>query len=104
MAIRAASIWRSVIQAGSRHLSPYSPKLISLPRVATPVMRPRICFRCLTFFGINIAFSLYFRLPIADGRFENWQLEIKNWQSTVGYLPSVFYRPSRLRARGVYAA
>src|SRR6266850_7209960 len=54
MAMRAASICRSVIHAGSRHLSPYSPKLISLPRVATPVMRPRICFRCLTFFGINM--------------------------------------------------
>src|SRR6185437_11101006 len=26
-----------------------------LPRVATPVMRPRICLRCLTFFGINMA-------------------------------------------------
>src|SRR5919205_812692 len=59
IAIRAASIWRSVIHAGSRLLSPYSPKLISLPRVATPVMRPRICFRCLTFFGINITIHLF---------------------------------------------
>src|SRR5689334_474870 len=59
IAIRAASIWRSVIQAGSKLLSPYSPKLISLPRVATPVMRPRICFRCLTFFGINITIHLF---------------------------------------------
>src|SRR6185369_3497744 len=59
IAIRAASICRSVIQAGSKHLSPYSPKLISLPRVATPVMRPRICFRCLTFFGINITIHLF---------------------------------------------
>src|SRR6185295_5863466 len=61
IAIRAASIWRSVIHAGSKHFSPYSPKLISLPRVAVPVMRPRICFRCLTFFGINIINAFLFR-------------------------------------------
>src|SRR6266576_6077450 len=57
MAIRAASICRSVIQAASRHFSQYSPKLIALPRLATPFIRPRICLRCLTFFGINMAVS-----------------------------------------------
>src|ERR1044072_7199545 len=65
IAIRAASICRSVIHAGSRLLSPYSPKLISLPRVAVPVMRPRICFRCLTFFGINMIDASYVLLILA---------------------------------------
>src|ERR1044071_3101881 len=93
IAIRAASICRSVIHAGSRLLSPYSPKLISLPRVATPVMRPRICFRCLTFFGINIAVHL-----IAELR----DLKLRNFRNlairilTVGYLRlSAFFRRAR---------
>ena len=45
----------SVIQAASKVFKPNSPKLIALPRLATPFIRPRICLRCLTFFGINMA-------------------------------------------------
>ena len=52
-----------------------------------------------------------FQLPIADLKKAsqlalpfNWQLAIDNWQSPTGFLPSVFYRPIRLRARVAYAA
>src|SRR5713226_9158193 len=48
MATRAASICRSVIQAGSSAFRPYSPKESSPPR------RPRCCLRYFTFFGINM--------------------------------------------------
>src|SRR6202166_3700195 len=54
MATREASICRSVIQAGSSALSPYSPKDNSPPRHALPRRRPRCCLRYFTFFGINI--------------------------------------------------
>src|SRR5262249_37658938 len=93
---------------GSRLLSPYSPKLISLPRVATPVMRPRICFRCLTFFGINIAFT-HCQFPIADCRFEigNWQLAIGNLLLVLSSRPtsvrSTFAFASRARASLAFA-
>src|SRR5579862_8644858 len=52
IATRAASIWRSVSQHGSSAFSPYSPNSTSAPRHAFPAMRPRCCFRYLTFFGI----------------------------------------------------
>src|ERR1700749_4403522 len=55
IATRAASIWRSVIHAHSRHFKPKSPKEIEEPRHALPAMRPRCCFRYLTFFGIIMA-------------------------------------------------
>src|SRR5437899_16040 len=59
MATREASIWRSVIQAFSMALSPYSPNESVPPRHALPLRRPRICFLYFTFFGINIVlFSL----------------------------------------------
>src|SRR4029434_4237714 len=59
IATREASIWRSVIQAFSMALSPYSPNERSPPRHALPLRRPRICFLYFTFFGINIVvFSL----------------------------------------------
>src|SRR5579863_6206424 len=54
MATREASICRSVIQAGSSALRPYSPNERSLPRQAFPARRPRCCLRYFTFFGINI--------------------------------------------------
>src|ERR1041384_685774 len=54
MVRRAASIWRAVTQPGSSACKPYSPKLTSAPRRAFPLMRPRICLRHLTRFGINI--------------------------------------------------
>src|ERR1700746_249710 len=78
MAIRAASIWRSVIQAASSVFNPYSPKLIALPRVATPVMRPRICLRCLTFFGINMAFSQFTLFSVAVASFQSSELKTEN--------------------------
>src|ERR1051325_11020207 len=84
IAMPAASIWRSVIHAGSKLLSPYSPKLISLPRVATPFMRPRICFRCLTFFGINMSL-FHFLLPFSD-----CQTEIGNLLLFFSPRPSTF--------------
>src|SRR2546428_1333182 len=55
MATRAASICRLVIQPGSKARSPKSPKWTSVPPLARPLMRPRCCLRCLTFFGINIS-------------------------------------------------
>src|SRR4051794_2179327 len=54
IAIRAASIWRAVIQPQSIAFSPYSPNAIEEPRHALPVIRPRCTLRYLTFFGINI--------------------------------------------------
>src|SRR3954471_9220679 len=65
MAIRAASIWRAVIQPGSRAWMPYSPNDTRVPPVEAPVMRPRCCLRCLTFFGINMALL---RVPSEVGR------------------------------------
>src|SRR5271157_4424215 len=58
MATRAASIWRSVIQAHSMALRPYSPKAMLDPRQALPAIRPRCCFLYLTFFGIIMAVCL----------------------------------------------
>src|ERR1019366_7656663 len=58
MAIRAASIWRAVIQAGSSAWIPKSPKVTSLPPLALPDMRPRCCLRCLTLRGINMSVHL----------------------------------------------
>ena len=63
IATRAASIWRSVIHAGSSAFSPYSPKASDPPRHALPVRRPRCYFLYLTFFGINMMiFALSFCL------------------------------------------
>src|SRR5215475_9185004 len=59
IATREASIWRSVIQAFSIALSPYSPNDNSPPRQAFPLRRPRICFLYFTFLGINIAYSRF---------------------------------------------
>src|SRR5579863_10544620 len=59
IATRDASIWRSVIQAHSIALSPYSPNDNSPPRQAFPLRRPRICFLYFTFLGINIACSRF---------------------------------------------
>src|ERR1700678_3717275 len=58
MAIRAASIWRAVGQAGSRAWIPKSPKVTSLPPLAFPLIRPRCCLRCFTFRGINMSVDL----------------------------------------------
>src|SRR5262249_54981677 len=52
IATRAASICLSVSQHGSSAFRPYSPNSTSAPRHALPAMRPRCCFRYLTFFGI----------------------------------------------------
>src|SRR5271165_2197448 len=57
MATRLASIWRSVIQPGSKTFKPKSPNDSVLPRQALPAMRPRCCLRYFTFFGINIGSS-----------------------------------------------
>src|ERR1700736_2828209 len=58
MAMRAASIWRAVNQAGSMAWMPKSPKVTSLPPLALPLIRPRCCLRCLTFLGINMSVHL----------------------------------------------
>src|SRR5688500_11813963 len=102
MAIRAASIWRSVIHAGSRLLSPYSPKLISLPRVATPVMRPRICFRCLTFFGINMMFH-HFEFRISNFEIRNLLLVLISRSSTIRSAFTSFTLAARTRASLAFA-
>src|SRR5215472_15322566 len=54
IAIRPASICRSVIQAGSSVFKPKSPNSSDEPRQALPFMRPRCCLRYFTFFGINM--------------------------------------------------
>src|SRR5215472_17408835 len=54
IAIRPASIWRLLTHAGSSDFSPNSPKEKLDPRTALPDMRPRCCFRYLTFLGIII--------------------------------------------------
>src|SRR5215469_5439237 len=64
IAIRAASIWRDVIQPHSMALSPYSPNAMEDPRQALPFMRPRCTLRYLTFLGINIV--RYSLLPDSD--------------------------------------
>src|SRR6476659_1430641 len=58
MATRAASICRSVIQPHSITFNPKSPNASEDPRQAFPAMRPRCCLRYLTFFGINMDYSL----------------------------------------------
>src|SRR5215216_3664841 len=65
IATREASICLPVIQAGSIAFNPYSPKDISAPRVATPLMRPRCCLRYFILFGI-----LYSAIvtPVVGGR------------------------------------
>src|SRR6185369_10067146 len=60
MAIRPASIWRSVIHAASSVFKPKSPNSSDEPRHALPLMRPRCCLRYFTFFGINICDYLLF--------------------------------------------
>src|SRR5579875_904198 len=55
IATRAASICRSVTQAGSSAFRPYSPKASVEPRQALPRRRPRCCLRYFTFFGISMA-------------------------------------------------
>src|SRR5664280_1026706 len=55
MARRAASIWRLVIQAGSRVARPNSPNATVVPPFAWPDIRPRWTLRCLTRRGISMA-------------------------------------------------
>src|ERR687887_82639 len=57
MAIRAASIWRLVIQAGSVACRPNSPKVTLVPPLASPPLRGRCCLRCFTRLGVNMARS-----------------------------------------------
>src|SRR5262249_51184197 len=54
----AASICRLVTHAGSRALSPSSPKARVDPRWALPFMRPRWAFRYLTRLGISMGSGL----------------------------------------------
>src|ERR1019366_3562595 len=54
MAIRLASICRSVIYPHSSTFNPYSPKDKEEPRQALPRLLPFCCLRNFTFFGINI--------------------------------------------------
>src|SRR5262245_44260789 len=55
---RAASICRLVTQAGSRALSPNSPKARVEPRWAAPFIRPRCALRYLTRLGISMELRL----------------------------------------------
>src|SRR6185369_4070482 len=54
MAIRAASICRESSHPHSVACSPNSPNDRVVPRHGLPLIRPFICFLCLTRFGINI--------------------------------------------------
>src|ERR687893_443117 len=56
IAIRAASIWRLVIQDASNACSPYSPNWTSVPPLAWPRIRPRWGFLYFSFFGTSIAY------------------------------------------------
>src|SRR5919112_1983248 len=58
IAIRAASIWRLVIQAGSRACSPYSPNCTSVPPLALPRILPRWGFLYLSFLGTSMVYRL----------------------------------------------
>src|SRR5918994_563348 len=58
IAIRAASIWRLVIQAGSRACSPYSPNCTSVPPLAWPRILPLWGFLYLSFLGTSIIYRL----------------------------------------------
>src|SRR5262249_56760500 len=66
IAIRPASICRSVIQAASRVFSPKSPKASEEPRQALPRILPRCCLRYFTFFGINMVQFLFKSEPLPD--------------------------------------
>src|SRR5215203_5381920 len=55
IAIRAASIWRLVIQAGSNACSPYSPNCTSVPPLAWPRILPLWGFLYLSFLGTSIS-------------------------------------------------
>src|SRR6266508_3015239 len=71
MAIRAASIWRLVTQAGSAACRPYSPKLTLVPPLASPPRRGRCCLRCLIRLGVSIGRS---PLPLgAAGLRRGWR-------------------------------
>src|SRR3954447_21241475 len=54
IAIRAASIWRLVIQPRSSVLRPYSPNSTRVPPLALPARRPRCCLRCFTRLGVSM--------------------------------------------------
>src|SRR5690606_27030082 len=64
-AIRAASIWRLVIHAGSIDLIPKEPKANSAPREALPFMRPFCIFLNFVLFGCNM-FVFYLIRQLAD--------------------------------------
>src|SRR5688500_19818087 len=53
-----------------------------MPRIATPVMRPLICFRCLTFFGINMMFH-HFEIRISKFEFLNLLLIVTPGSTSV---------------------
>src|SRR5215210_825787 len=55
IAIRAASIWRLVIQDGSSACRPYSPNCTSVPPLAWPRILPLWGFLNLSFFGTSIS-------------------------------------------------
>src|SRR6266446_1808084 len=55
MARRAASIWRAVTRSGSIALSPYWPKLSSVPALAAPWMRPLWALRNFVRIGCSMA-------------------------------------------------
>src|SRR4030042_1785202 len=57
MAIRAASICWAVSRPHSSACRPKSPKAMKFPRLALPLMRPFICLRYFTRFGLSISLS-----------------------------------------------
>src|ERR1035438_60626 len=67
IAMRAASISRSVTHPHSSALRPKSPKATEEPRHALPHMRPRCCFLYFTFFGIIMAVRSLSLLTAAFG-------------------------------------
>src|SRR5437016_4896129 len=58
IAIRAASIWRDVIQPHSVACRPKSPNAMSNPPLARPRMRPFCALRYLVLFGESIVLLL----------------------------------------------
>src|SRR5215472_51145 len=88
IAIRPASIWRLLTHAGSSDFSPNSPKDKLDPRTALPDMRPRCCFRYLTFLGINM--TIY--LQNSEARFSYEPNTINFYLCLDPYLDPVFHR------------
>src|SRR6267154_2313257 len=93
IAIRPASICLLLIQAGSSVFNPNSPNDKLDPRWAFPVIRPRCCFRYLTFLGINM--TIY--LQKAGSIFHTSQTQLSSLSISVPVVSAVSVRSAAAR-------